>query len=442
MAAFSGFSTALLNGAVPGFSSALLEATIAGIPFQIIDTSIEVGRRLQRFLFPGADVAAFEDLGPLDGPIALRGVLIGDNYVELATLLRTALRTQGPISLVHPWLGNIQVVLLAPGRVTFSFKEIRCARFEVRLYPWNPPGLPPSNTMAGLELAGTAAIDAASSYMITALTPFRNAYAVFSAVQSWTASIASQFGALVKTGPSGNVVGPATSSTVATLSAPTSAPSSGWQATAVANILAVPAAIGTSAAPPIPAAVAPGGATTPGAAADPGDVTSMLLAAASIAQASGAASAGQNAGTLAALGLGLQAACVAQAAQTGALIDYVSAQDAETELTLLMTAIDAAITAAGTLAETDALNAAPVWQALQDLKSAVGANFNSLVGSLPQVVTIELSWSVPAWLVAHYIAGDTPDTMYATWQDLLARNGVGAPAMLGPGVIEVLNVAA
>ncbi len=441
MVSLSSLTTPLLNGTVPGFSAGLLEATIAGIPFQIIDTSVEVGRRLQRFLFPGVDAAAFEDLGALDGPIALRGVLIGADYVQQATLLRTALRTQGPLSLVHPWLGNIQVVLLAPGRVTFSFKEIRCAHFEVRLYPWTPPSLPGSNSLAGLELAVTSAIDAAQSYMITALTPFRNAAGAFSAVQSWTASIAGQLAAVAQTGPSGDVVGPAASSAIATLSAPTSAPSTGWQATAVGNVLAVPAAIGAAASPPIPAAVAPGGATTPAPAADPGDTTAMLLAAATIAQASGSSAGGHAVGTLSSLAAGLQAACVAQAAQTASLIDYVSAQDAETEVGRLMTAIDAAIVAAGTLAETDPLNAAPVWQSLHDLKSAVATNFNSLVGSLPQVVSVELSSAVPAWLVAHYIAGDTPSAMYATWQDLLARNGVGAPATLGPGIIEVLNAA-
>jgi len=441
MVSLSGISTQLLNGAVPGFSGALLEATIAGIPFQIIDTSIEVGRRLQRFLFPGVDGAAYEDLGALDGPIALKGVLIGADYVQQATLLRTALRTQGPLSLVHPWLGNIQVVLLAPGRVTFSFKEIRCARFEVQLYPWTPPSLPASNSIAGLELAATSAIDAAQSYMITALTPFRNAFAAFSAVQSWTTSIAGQFSALVQTGPSGDVIGPAAAGAVATLSAPTSAPSAGWQATSVGTVLAVPAAIAAAASPPIPAAVAPGGVTTPAPAADPGDTTAMLLAAATIAQASGTIATGQSVGTLASLAAGLQAACVAQAAQTAALIAYVSAQDAETEVGRLMTAIDAAIVAAATLAETDPLNAASVWQSLQDLKSAVATNFNSLVGSLPQVVNIELSSAVPAWIVAHYVVGDSPSMMFATWQDLLARNGVGAPATLGPGLIEVLNAA-
>src|SRR5882757_9166886 len=97
-----------------GLANSLLDATFRGIPFSILDSRHEVGRRLQRFLFPGRDESAFQDLGAADGSIRITGLISGDDYVHQAQRLHTAFRLPGPATLVHPWLGDLVVLLEKP----------------------------------------------------------------------------------------------------------------------------------------------------------------------------------------------------------------------------------------------------------------------------------------------------------------------------------------
>ena len=115
----------------------LVEASFRGLPFTIPDARHETGRRVERFLFPGQDAAAFQDLGALDGCITIRGLIVGDNYVRAMQRLEQAFRQPGPATLVHPWLGEMLVVA-RPAHFTFDQSRYRVVAFEVEVWRYQP----------------------------------------------------------------------------------------------------------------------------------------------------------------------------------------------------------------------------------------------------------------------------------------------------------------
>ncbi len=169
-------------------------------------------------------------------------------------------------------------------------------------------------------------------------------------------------------------------------------------------------------------------------AADPRDATTLLLA--GNAQIAATAS---NPAPAAALATATQAIILSDALSAASDIVYTSQQDAITWRTTLLAAIDAAIAAAANLAGADPAGAAPTWRALLAARTAYLADINTEIGRLPPVINIELPTTMPAWLVAQYLSGDTPASVRAFYLDIVARNRVLNPALVPGGVIEVLG---
>jgi hypothetical protein len=46
------------------------------------------------------------------------------------------------------------------------------------------------------------------------------------------------------------------------------------------------------------------------------------------------------------------------------------------------------------------------------------------IGRLPEVLLLTVPAPAPAWVLAQHVAGDTPQAVVATLQDLLRRNGL------------------
>lgn len=416
--------------------STLLTATFGGVPFSVIDTSQETGRRVQRFLFPGIDDASFQDLGADDGPISINGLLVGEDYLAQMKLLRAVFRSPGPYTLVHPWLGS-QPVILVPGqrpRITLSATELMVARFSVQVMPYAPSAQAGLDTLSQLETELGQLTADAQNWLANAMSPIVGVVSAFGYVQSWLSNVATIFeGAISASGSAGEILS-AAAGTITALGAPTTAPSPGWAAATAAQVLAVPAAIAGACTPPVPSAVAPGGATTAAAAADPADTVAVLLAA-----MPGVAGAASNPSPGPALAAALQAALAAAAVQAASNISYASQQDALAQGQVLYAAIDTAMAAAVTAAQTDPANAAPVWRDLGGLKAALAADLNALVGRLPAVVVINTRVTMPVWVMAQYVSGDDPGEVFATYNDLIARNAVKHPALMPPGAVEVLN---
>jgi len=123
----------------------LLDASIGGVPFLWADSRDEPGRRVLKFLFPGNDIPAFVDLGQDDGPIAMTGMVIGDDYVSQANALRDLFSSPGPYTLLHPLLGSFLVYSEKRPVFTDSQASLRCTKFEMSLWRDTPrQPVPPS----------------------------------------------------------------------------------------------------------------------------------------------------------------------------------------------------------------------------------------------------------------------------------------------------------
>lgn len=105
---------------MPQYSDSLHPASFRGVPFQINGADFGVGRRVQVHEYPQRDMPWVEDLGRATREIALDAFLIGPDYIDQVNRLLSALETAGPGTLVHPWLGTMQVCLSAPARVRFD----------------------------------------------------------------------------------------------------------------------------------------------------------------------------------------------------------------------------------------------------------------------------------------------------------------------------------
>lgn len=175
----------------------LFGASFRGVEFHMLDSRDATGRRWLKFLFPGRDDAAWEDLGALDGPISVSGILLGDDYVEQAEALRAACRQAGPGTLVHPWLGEIEVVLPEPAVFEYSDRSLRLCRFDATFERWRTAQAPALDTLGQL-LEGARQLRATiRSTLRTVLAPVRLALGVVAAVQGFATSAISTVSGLV-----------------------------------------------------------------------------------------------------------------------------------------------------------------------------------------------------------------------------------------------------
>jgi prophage DNA circulation protein len=178
--------------------------------------------------------------------------------------------------------------------------------------------------------------------------------------------------------------------------------------------------------------VGPGGAATTPEAADPRDAVTLLLAANT--KLSGLTSMSP----VPSLAIAMQAMIMNQTLSAASDIVYTSQQDAIALRNTLLAALDGVIISAANAAGLDPAAAASTWRSLVAARSAFLVDINSEIGRLPAVVTILLPTTMPAWLVAQYLAGDTPSAVRAQYLDIVARNQVTHPAMVPAGDIEAL----
>ena len=417
------------------YEQALLNASYGGVGFYVVDGSDEAGRRLLRFLFPGQDAVAFEDLGQLDGEIEIKGVLVGDDFVEQAQRMRAVFYTPGPQTLTHPWLGELRVVQ-APGKLpkfSFAQDEIRIARFTLTVLRWTPAQPPAINTLQSILFAIEDAQLAVNQFLAATLAPAVLTLAAIGYVQGFVNLVAAEW--TVLTGSAKDAaVAPAAVAPIAAMGTVATVTVDSNYGMNIAGLLGgVPAAIAGTSTPIIPAAVAPGGSTTTPVAVDPRvTATAILQALPTMATAATAAAPGP------ALSLAAQSLALSYAVSAASNITFTSQQEARTWFTQLATALDAASTLAASQVPTQATAAGTLWRALVALQAALAADMNATIGRLPAVETLTLTSPVSVWLIAQYLVGDTPGAVLATYLDLVQRNSIINPAVPSPGPLEVL----
>ena len=428
--------------ALPG---ALADASWNGVAFYMPDETHTVGRRVQRFFFPGQDQTAYQDLGAFDGPMHIRGLYVGDDYVQAAQALEAAFRTPGPGTLVHPWYGDLQMVLVEPAKIGFAQKQLRVVTIEATFAPFLPETPAATSSLDALLSDVAAAQAAVQAWLGQALAAVGTAIWLVGQVESYASTAQAYWqvatGVTGITGAAGNpTLSAAVAPSIAALGGVSAVPVGAGYAAAVGGLLAgVPAAIVGASATLEPSAVGPGDAAVTAAPID-GRITMAIL---QTANGAALAQVGQ-AGVSQTLVVAQAAMTIAAAIQAATTIDWDSAQEAQAALASLLASIDAtevqvALASQPTLAgSAAAVQAGLLWMQLADMRATFVADMTSTIGRLPQVLTMQTSATLPAWVIANILAGDNPALIIPTYQDLVTRNTLANPALVPPGNIEVL----
>ncbi len=417
------------------FSEQLLPSSYGGVSFWMVDSEDEGGRRVLRFLFPDQDQAEFQDLGQLDGEITVSGLLIGDDYVDQAEQLRDAFRTPGPQTLVHPWLGELQVMQAGEKlpKIEFKHEELRVARFKASFHRYDPAEPPAPDTLLDLLNALDRIRNAANTLLAAAFAVVSLTQSAIGLVESFAGAVGGIWSPLVDAAdPQVTTAAAQPLAQLATVD--TLKPDASYAGAVATSFSGVSAAIAQTSTPLIPAAVAPGGVTTPPIAVDARATATLVLSA--VAQIAALPTPQL---TAPALSIAVQAFALADAVTAASDIVFDSQQDATSWHQRLAAALDTTATSAAALASSQPIAAGALWRALIAAKGALAADMTAAIGRLPAVRVFTPPAPMPVWLLAQYLAGDRPGRLLAVYLDLVRRNGIVNPAAPQPGKLEVLT---
>lgn len=472
----------------------LRPASWRGKTFWVIDIEHEIGRRIHATLYPGLDLKTFDDTGPLDGPIDVSGLVIGDDYVQQAEALHAAFRKAGSGTFIHPWRGPIDCVLSRPARISFASDELRVARIDVTFEPTGEEvgvggllggflgglvgGLFSSiagiiGAVAGVVGAVFGVVNAVLSVAVMAVSIWNFGVGVVAGV----VSIARAIVGATREAPRLLPIAASLSARTALASTLTGRPA---VASALARILSeVPAefsasfrstprsGVGLAASPT--AAPPSSSAAVISAAPDPRRGAELMLrigatlgAFAGIPAASGSASFEAGRSELAAIAadperapliaalrrpssltekliyLAAESGFIAEAVSLATEIAFDSRQDAQAWQDRLDAAITATCERASVLAFEAPAEASALWQTLEKLRGVVAIDLSEIIGRLPAATRIDPPRG-STWLLAQHLAGDDPSRVVETLHDIRRRNRLRHPALLGSDKIEVLR---
>lgn len=101
-------------------SEQLQPASFRGVPFEVEASGITVGRRTVVHEYPQRDRPYVEDMGRATRNITLQCFVVGSDYLEQAQALMHELEEPGPGTLVHPWLGEMEVTITSVSELQFD----------------------------------------------------------------------------------------------------------------------------------------------------------------------------------------------------------------------------------------------------------------------------------------------------------------------------------
>lgn len=398
-----------------------------GVPMHVPDISTPAGRRIVSTELPGIDVTLHEDLGLSTGAIRVTALLAGDDYIAQARAMQDACETRGPGTLVHPWLGEMLVVLKDPADITFRATELRTVQVRLTFERWS--GAP----VAGLSTLGLIA--AAVEGVLAAISALA---AVIEDVVD-LAEVAGDLFAVVDDAIVDGMLGGDLATIVAEAGLEAAVATIGDAAGFVAWVSSVVDTIAAAGTPaPSPAiGVGPLGRAEE-ATLDPWSTVAALIAVAT-ASASASLSADDEGGSV----VSIVTATAALAAVTDPLaaVDWESRQQALAARATISAAI-ATVSAAlvGATAPTSLSAAARhvTWRRLAELRRTIHQDLDDRIGRLPSVMTIAPPTRVSAWVIAHHLFGDDPSAVRSGFEDIVTRNRLSHPSIVDVDPVEVL----
>jgi hypothetical protein len=441
-------------------------ASFRGVPFYMLSSDEqELGRRVVKFLFPHRDDTSYRDMGLRQGDIHIEGLLIGSDSVRQAGKMRTALQTAGPGKLVHPWFGEMNVILTEGAHLSVSEKEFGLVHFEGIFEVYKPPQPPTPDWFGKLQDQVDAMMNQAQATLLQALGYIAAPLAAIGFANQLLNTASAVWDGL-SLGAGGTALQQAVGPSIPALQAGPGTVTGTDYAVAVAGLLAAPALALSDASqaatqPAVASATTQAASTTTtisgtgpiGAAAastaasiaatldptlatvgiDPQTAANALL---TVSAALAAPARGPVAQQLIALAAQMQA--IAQAAAVGATIIFDSTQAAAAWGATIDAAIAGLLAQAATLAVVQPLVAGAAWRALDALRAAAAADTANRQLSLPSILTLTTNTTMSVWRMALILCGDTPSLMTACVVDLWRRNRLGNPAAVQPGTYQAL----
>lgn len=130
----------------------LQKASFRGVEFQVEADDAAFGRRVQLHEYPQRDKPYAEDMGRKAREIGLTAFLIGPEYMAARDRLLAAIEEPGPGTLVHPWYGQLTVVVKDDGcRVTHSRDEGGLCRIQLSFVEAGELAFPSAASAAGAQ---------------------------------------------------------------------------------------------------------------------------------------------------------------------------------------------------------------------------------------------------------------------------------------------------
>lgn len=391
----------------------LQQASFRNVPFQVEQAGVSGGRRLAVHEYPLRDRPFAEDLGRdarsyqveayvLASTITENGQRSGDYMAARDALIEALESGDGPGTLVHPYLGRLQVAVRGY-RLSESTREGGIARFSIVFVEAGEAAQPATATdTRSLVLARSDAL------VESATADFSSEWSVEGLPEALVAELESELDRTLDglTRLVGDVSGPI----AAAIRAP------GNMAVAIVGALGQVQAVASE---PLRAI---------------GMYESLFSAGESspaIAATTGARR--QQSRSSAALHRIVQRVAVAEAARQSALATFPTRDEALAVRDRLADAIDAQMEAV------DPVYGRPVsdvvYQNLSALRAAVSADLRGRGAQLPSVRTIITSATTPALLLAHQIYGDASRA-----GEIVVRNNIRHPGFVPGGEsLEVLN---
>ncbi|APW38961.1 hypothetical protein RD110_18580 [Rhodoferax koreense] len=200
-------------------SESLQPASFRGVPFYVDAAGVEVGRRVQVHEYPQRDQPWAEDLGRATRSFTVDAFVVGPGYIADANALIAAAEEEGTGTLVHPWLGTMEVSLrelmrvrfdTAAGRAEVSFSFVEGGELE---FPSAQSSTPMLSRMSADSLSFAGASSFASGFAVDGFASFvRDAAALdlnsafdfigslsgVSPLASWASGLGASVGSLVQ----------------------------------------------------------------------------------------------------------------------------------------------------------------------------------------------------------------------------------------------------
>ncbi len=398
----------------------LRPASFRGVRFEVDTSGKDAGRRITTHKFPGQDSPYHEDMGKDVTAFNIQCWINGDDFIQRAAALDAALDQPGPGTLIHPILGELQVIALKYSRRD-STAAVGDVDYTISFEIYGGPAFPTTIGNTSFELGSNA-----SAFLGSLSSSFNSNFRTSGIPDFITGDSALRLSSLT-----GNLQSVLTTTGLDRFfpgNMPMWSSSVGVLADSIVDLFETlgglakkksSSMIGTTISPATPAPALP---------------LSKALTKASAFSAGSESLSGPSIRAVNARSLDnmFQAAALAAAATSAKNAVYDSREEAlqfRDAFAYQMEKVTNKLAADGWEES---------WNKGVQVTASLVRDINDRVGRLPRTVSIETRGVRPSLDLANRLYGDDPAKIFSAADDLALRNRVRHPGMIPARVLEVL----